>query len=87
MKKSSKEEAKEKISDFFKDIKNKDSKQVKKIKRLAMKKSISLKEKRKTFCKKCLAPYNNPKIRVKNKIKSITCEKCGHIARWRIKTS
>ena len=84
MKKTSKTEAKKEIDEFFKDIKNKSPKEIKKIKRLAMSKKIPLKEKRKLFCKKCLSPYKNPKIRIKNKIKSIKCENCGYISRWKI---
>ncbi len=85
MKKISKTEAKKEIKEFFLDIKNKTSREIKKIKRLAMKHNISLKEKRKLFCKKCLTLYKNPKIRIKNKIKSVTCRECGYVARWRIK--
>ena len=85
MKKLPKTEAKKEIKEFFLDIKNKTSREIKKIKRLAMKHNISLKEKRKLFCKKCLTLYKNPKIRIKNKIKSVTCRECGYVARWRIK--
>ena len=84
MKKISKTEAREKINLFFKNIKNKTSKEIKKIKKLAMSKNIPLKEKRKLFCKKCLNPYSKPKIRIKNKIKSITCNNCESISRWKI---
>ena len=84
VKKISKTEAKEEIKEFFKGIKNKTPKEIKKIKKLAMSKNISLKEKRKLFCKKCLNPYKNPKIRIKNRIKSIACENCGYISRWRL---
>jgi len=84
MKKLSKTEAKKQIENFFKNIKNKSQKEIEKIKKLAMSKKIPLKEKRKLFCKKCLSPYKNPKIRIKNKIKSITCENCGYISRWKV---
>jgi RNase P subunit RPR2 len=80
----SKSAASKKIDEFFKDIKNKTPKDIKKIKRLAMAKKIPLKEKRRLFCKKCLFPYNNPKIRIKNKIKSIECSNCGYISRWKL---
>ena len=73
MKKSSKKEIKEQVENFFKDIKNKSPKEIKKIKKLAMSKNLPLKEKRKLFCKKCLNPYKTPKIRIRNKVKSITC--------------
>lgn len=83
--KLSKSAAKDKIDEFFNNINGKTPKEVKKIKNLAMSFNIPLKERRKTFCKKCLNPYVNPKIRIKNKIKSTKCEKCGHISRWKIK--
>jgi len=83
--KFSKEEAKSRIKNFFFKVEDKSSKDVKKIKRLAMKNNLQLKEKRKLFCKKCLAPYKNPKIRIKNRIKNITCEYCKHTSRWKIK--
>ena len=83
--KLSKTETENKINDFFKDIKNKTSKEIKKIKGLAMNKKIPLKEKRKLFCKKCLIPHRNPKIRIKKGIKSIECQNCGFVSRWKIK--
>lgn len=83
--KLSKQEIQIKIQEFFEKIKNKTPKQVKKIKKLAMSKNISLKEKRKLFCKKCFDSYKNPKIRIKNKIKSITCKNCGYVSRWKLK--
>jgi len=84
MKKLSKIEAQKQIKKFFLDIKNKKPKEVKKIKRIAMKNSIPLRNLRKTFCKKCLTPYKQPKTRIKNKIKSLTCDNCSSISRWKI---
>jgi len=84
MKKISKTEAKNKIQDFFKNIKTKTPRDIKKIKKLAMSKNIPLKEKRKLFCKKCFHAYDKPKVRIKNKIKSVTCNNCGNISRWKI---
>ncbi len=84
MKKISKTEAKKQIDSFFKDIKNKTPKQIKKIKRFAMSKNIPLKEKRKLFCKKCFSSYKRPKIRIKNQMKIITCKNCNYISRWKI---
>jgi RNase P subunit RPR2 len=75
---------KKQIEDFFKNIKKKTPKEIKKIKRLAMSKNIPLKEKRKLFCKKCLSVYKKPKIRIKNRIKSVICENCDYISRWKI---
>lgn len=83
--KISKKEAEEKINEFFKDIKGKSPKEIKKIKRLAMNKSIKLGEKRRLFCKKCLVPYSGKeKIRVKDKTKIVTCEECGNINQWKL---
>ena len=87
MEKTQKTEAKKQIQDFFAEIKNKSPKQVKKIKRLAMRHKVFLKGLRKHFCKKCLMPYKNPKIRIKNKIKSVTCENCGYASRWKLRLS
>ncbi|MBU2504021.1 MAG: hypothetical protein KJ879_03145 [Nanoarchaeota archaeon] len=77
----------EKIEDFFKNIKCKLPKEIKKVKTLAMSRNVPLGKKRKTFCKKCFYPYKNPKIRIKNKIKSLTCEACGFVSRWKIKSN
>ena len=84
MKNISKKGINQVINEFFENIKNKTPIEIKKIKRLAMSKNILLKEKRKLFCKKCLMPYKNPKIRIKNKIKLVTCENCGYISRWKL---
>jgi len=81
----SKIEAKKKIEEFFLDIKQKSPDEFKKIKRLAMSHRISLKEYKLLFCKKCLTPYSSPKIRIKNKIKTIECENCGERTRRKIK--
>ena len=78
-------EAKKQVEEFFENIKDKNPKEIKKIKKLAMAYNLPLKEKRKLFCKKCYAFYKNPKIRIKNKMKSVTCENCGKIGRWKIK--
>jgi len=84
--KLSKTATQEIINDFFKKVKNKTPKDIKKIKRLAMSKKIALKENRKLFCKKCLNSYSGKeKIRIKNKIKSVECTKCKHLSRWKIK--
>jgi len=85
MKKLSKSEAEKQIQEFFYDIKKKNPTDIKKIKKLAMRNRIPLRKLRKKFCKKCLMPYKNAKIRIKNKMKLITCEECGYISRYRIK--
>jgi RNase P subunit RPR2 len=85
MKKLSKTEARDHIYNFFQNTKNKSPDEIKDIKRLAMRHNIPLKEKRKKFCKKCFSDYKKSKLRIKNKIKSITCENCGYVSRWKIK--
>ena len=84
-KKISRTEAKKQIGGFFLNIKGKTPKEVKKIKKLAMSFNLPLKEKRKTFCKKCFSPYKAKKIRIRNKIKSVVCGNCGYVSRWRVK--
>ena len=85
MKKISKSESEKQINDFFKDIKNKSPNEIKKIKKLAMSFKLPLKEKRKLFCRFCFIPYSGKeKIRIKNKIKSIICDNCKKIARWKL---
>lgn len=88
MKKISKTKSKEKIDELFSDIKNKTPKEIKKIKKLAMNRNIPLKEKRKSFCKYCLAPYSGKeKIRVKKGFKNTECLNCKKISRWKINSS
>ena len=87
MKKLSKKETEEEIKDFFQDIQNKTPEEVKKIVKMAMSHNIKLGQFKKTFCKRCLAPYRNPKIRIKRSIKSVRCENCDNISRWKIKLS
>jgi len=85
MKKISRTESEKQINDFFKDTENKSARDVKKIKRLAMSCNIPIRKLRKKFCKKCFTLYKNPRIRVSNKLKTIKCENCGYISRWKIK--
>jgi RNase P subunit RPR2 len=84
-KKKSKSEVKNQIEFFFDNLKGKSSKEVKKIKKLAMAYQIPLKEKRKLFCKKCLHPYQMPSVRIKNDKMSITCDNCEYRSNWKIK--
>ena len=63
----SKKEAAKQIGGFFSKIKNETPREIKKIKRLAMAYKIPLKEKKKSFCKKCLNPYKKPKKNKKQK--------------------
>jgi len=62
MKKLPRPEAIKQIEEFFKNIKTKSPKEIKKMKKLAMRHNIKLADKRKLFCKKCFMPYKNPKI-------------------------
>ena len=85
MKKISRLQTEKEITNFFKEnIEEKSPRQIKKIKTLAMSNNFPLKEFRKQFCKKCLTPYKKPRICIKNKIKSVTCENCGYISRWKL---
>ena len=81
MKKLSKTEAEKEI----RDIENKTPKEIKKIKRLAMRHNIKIGELRKKFCKKCFSTKLKI-ISIKNKIKKIGCESCGNVARWKMKS-
>ena len=86
MKKLSKTEANNEIKEFFRNIEDKSSRDVKKIKKLAMSYNLPLKDFRKKFCKECFTPYTGKeKIRIKNKMKIIGCKNCDNITRWRIK--
>ena len=84
MKKLSKTEANETIEKFFKDIENKTPAEIRKIKKLAMSYNIKLDGKRKLFCRKCLMPYKNPRVRIKKGTKSVICEECESISRWKL---
>jgi len=72
----SKTQAKEKINLFFRQ-RNFEAKDVKKIKRLAMKFRIRLGDYRKLFCKKCLSKLKG-KTRVTKFYKTIECENCDY---------
>ena len=85
MEKSSKTKAEKQIKEFFQDIKNKSPKEIKKTKKLAMRYNIKLGKLKKSFCKKCLNLYKNPKTRIKKEIKTIKCDNCRYISRWKIK--
>jgi len=81
--KLTKKQAQEKINDFFEDIDNKTSEQVKKIKRLAMHYKIKLQDKRKKFCKFCYSTRLKVRKITKNK-KTVECEECKRLMRWKI---
>jgi RNase P subunit RPR2 len=82
MKKISKTEAEKEIGEFFKNIEDKSSGEIKKIKKLAMGYNIQLKDLRKKFCRKCYSPLKG-KTRIKNGKKVIICERCGKRSRWK----
>lgn len=85
--KTSKQDSIKKIEEFFNNIKNKTPKEIKKIKRLAMRHNIKLGNKKRLFCKKCFSVFNssNSETRIKSGFKVIKCKKCGNVQRWRIK--
>jgi len=73
--KLSKTEARTKIDDFFKQ-ETLDKEKLRKIRRLAMKFKIPLKEKRKRFCKKCKSQLNGS-VRITKTHKTIICKECS----------
>ncbi len=83
MKELSKKEAEKFIQDYFSKDKI-DSKQTKKIKKIAMAHRIRLAKYRKRFCKACYSDLNLGKVRISKSYKQITC-KCGNVNRWKIK--
>jgi RNase P subunit RPR2 len=87
-KKLTKKQAKQKIDNFFNNIHKikPEAKEIKKIKRLAMKHNIKLKNKRRLFCKKCYAIFpENAQIKINDNKKIIKCLGCGAVFRWKIK--
>ena len=72
----SRTEAKNKIDGFFQRGKF-DREEMRKIKRLAMKYRIPLKEHKKQFCKKCLSELKG-KTRIKKEFKIVECGNCSH---------
>lgn len=84
----SKTEAKEKIEEFFKNLKEKKPEQIKKIKRLAMHYHISLNQYKRLYCKKCYSVFNslNSETRIKKRFKTIKCKNCGNIKIYKLKS-
>jgi RNase P subunit RPR2 len=74
--------ARAKIEIFFK-RRDFTAEEVRKMKRLAMKFRIRLKEGRKKFCKKCLSKLRG-KTRVTRFYKTVVCENCGFLNKFRI---
>jgi len=81
--KINRKEAQEKIDEFFR-RREFSSEEIRKIKKLAMKFRIRLRENRKKFCKKCLSQLKG-KTRVGKIYKSIVCEKCGERNKFKMK--
>ena len=81
-KRISKKGVREKIKNFF-EQKELDSKNTKKIKRLAMKYKIRLGKYRRRFCGECYSDLKHGKIRVTKTHKIIECE-CGKLNKWKI---
>lgn len=84
MKDFSKKEAIDKIEEYF-SKNDHDSEKTKKIKKLAMRHRISLKDYRKKFCKKCYFDLNSGKIRVSKEYKYVECFNCKKRNTWKIK--
>lgn len=82
MQKLTKNEAEEEIKKAF--SKKLSPKEIKKIKRLAMKHNIKLGALRKKFCKKCYSTELRVKS-VKKGMKIVECKNCGQIMRWKLK--
>lgn len=79
----SKSEAKEKIGKFF-EKEGIDAEETKKMKRLAMKFNIKLRNLRGRFCKKCYADLRDSKIRISKTHKAISCKKCNYLNKIKI---
>ncbi len=59
---------------------------LKKLKRLAMSKNVKIGALRRRFCKKCYSLFPiNSQIRIKKRIKTLKCKKCGYVTRYKIK--
>ena len=81
--KFSKKQAVEEIEEFFKDVKSKTPKEIKKVKRLAMSKNIPLGSKRKLFCGKCFSP-DLKVVGIKKSFKKVECRGCGRVGKWKL---
>ena len=77
-----KTQAKEKVDSFFKK-QSFTKEEMRKIRRIAMKFKIRLKDKRKTFCKHCLSQLKG-KTRISKGYKTIQCSFCNYKNRFKI---
>lgn len=82
MKRLAKNEAEKEIKKAF--CRKISPKEVKKVKKLAMKYNIKLGKLRKKFCKKCYSTELKVKS-VKKGMKTIECKNCEQISRWKLK--
>ncbi len=78
----SKQEVQNRIDEIFKKLYF-TPKELKKIKRLAMKYKIKLKDKRKRFCKKCLSQLKG-KTRISKTHKTIVCQICNYRNKFKL---
>lgn len=83
MEKMTKTEAEQEIKRAF--YRKLTTREIKKIKRLAMKHNIKLGSLRKKFCKKCYSLLENEEVRIKKGKKIVKCRNCGYVNRWKIK--
>lgn len=83
MKEMSRTEAREKIEEFFNNIKSKNKEEIKKMKNLASHNHIRLGEKRRLFCKHCFSTKLKVRKIAKEQITK-ECLGCGKRMRWRI---
>lgn len=79
----SKQEAHATINSFFEKV-HFNAVELKKIRRLAMKYKIPLREKRRKFCKYCLNKLEG-KTRITKTHKTIVCKHCGKSSRFLLK--
>ena len=81
--KLTKKEAQEKIDLFFRQEEF-DSKNARKIKRIAMSYHIRLKNHKKRFCKKCFCNLRSGKMRTNKGYMITECSSCGYKNRWKM---
>ncbi len=80
-----KSEVLEQIEKFF-DGRDFSPEEMKKIKRISMKYRISLRDKKKNFCKKCFSKLRG-KTRVSKGFKNVECANCNFLNRVSIRRS
>jgi RNase P subunit RPR2 len=85
MGKENREVTKKRIEEFFETIETKKPEEIRKMKKLAMAHNLKLGEKRKKFCQKCYSTKLKVK-KIKKGIKTVECESCGNLMRWKIKS-